>query len=73
MRGKGVSERGDAAGAPCLSVFVLEHVQVRERRENETERLCGCVAWPSDVVGVGGDGDAGVVSAERGGEGEREG
>ena len=27
MRGKGVSERGDAEGATCLSVFVLEHVQ----------------------------------------------
>lgn len=70
MRGKGVSERGDAEGAMCLSMFVLEHVQVRMERASEPERLCGGIAWPSDVVGAGGDGDAGVVPAERGGGGE---
>ena len=44
MRGKGVSERGDAEGATCLSVFVLEHVQVGKEGEWQLERLRGGAA-----------------------------
>lgn len=71
MRGKGVSERGDAEGATCLSVFVLEHVQVGKEGEWQLERLCGGAAGTCHLAGAGGHGNARVLPAERRGERER--
>lgn len=71
MRGKGVSERGDAEGATCLSVFVLEHVQVGKEGEWQLERLRGGAAGTCHLAGAGSHGNARVLPAERRGGRER--
>ena len=71
MRGKGVSERGDAEGATCLSVFVLEHVEVGQGGEWQLARRRGGAAGACHLAGAGGHGNARVLPAERRGGRER--